>query len=229
MIRAIALDDEEPALRVIDAFCQKTEGQIRLEKTFTQPVEAIKYLKKFPVDLIFLDINMPGISGVEFAKQLDPGIMIVFSTAYSEYAVEGFNLQAIDYLMKPIAYDRFLQAVNKAKQQMENQLVSNEKPYLSVRANYSLLRIYNENILYIEGMDDYLKIHVKDQRPIVVRMTMKSVEEKLPSKEFVRVHRSFIVPLSRIDKIRNKIIHLQGVEIPIGNKYEEIIGKKYEG
>jgi DNA-binding LytR/AlgR family response regulator len=112
---------------------------------------------------------------------------------------------------------------------MENQLVSNEKPYLSVRANYSLLRIYNENILYIEGMDDYLKIHVKDQRPIVVRMTMKSVEEKLPSKEFVRVHRSFIVPLSRIDKIRNKIIHLQGVEIPIGNKYEEIIGKKYEG
>jgi DNA-binding LytR/AlgR family response regulator len=229
MIRAIALDDEEPALRVIDALCQKTEGQIRLEKTFTQPVEAIKYLKKFPVDLIFLDINMPGISGVEFAKQLDPGIMIVFSTAYSEYAVEGFNLQAIDYLMKPIAYDRFLQAVNKAKQQMENQLVSNEKPYLSVRANYSLLRIYNENILYIEGMDDYLKIHVKDQRPIVVRMTMKSVEEKLPSKEFVRVHRSFIVPLSRIDKIRNKIIHLQGVEIPIGNKYEEIIGKKYEG
>jgi DNA-binding LytR/AlgR family response regulator len=229
MIRAIALDDEEPALRVIDALCQKTEGQIRLEKTFTQPVEAIKYLKKFPVDLIFLDINMPGISGVEFAKQLDPGIMIVFSTAYSEYAVEGFNLQAIDYLMKPIAYDRFLQAVNKAKQQMENQLVSNEKPYLSVRANYSLLRIYNENILYIEGMDDYLKIHVKDQRPIVVRMTMKSVEEKLPSKEFVRVHRSFIVPLSRIDKIRNKIIHLQDVEIPIGNKYEEIIGKKYEG
>jgi two-component system LytT family response regulator len=229
MIRAIALDDEEPALRVIDALCQKTEGQIRLEKTFTQPVEAIKYLKKFPVDLIFLDINMPGISGVEFAKQLDPGIMIVFSTAYSEYAVEGFNLQAIDYLMKPIAYDRFLQAVNKAKQQMENQLVSNEKPYLSVRANYSLLRIYTENILYIEGMDDYLKIHVKDQRPIVVRMTMKSVEEKLPSKEFVRVHRSFIVPLSRIDKIRNKIIHLQDVEIPIGNKYEEIIGKKYEG
>jgi DNA-binding LytR/AlgR family response regulator len=229
MIRAIALDDEEPALRVIDALCQKTEGQIRLEKPFTQPAEAIKYLKKFPVDLIFLDINMPGINGVEFAKQLDPGIMIVFSTAYSEYAVEGFNLQAIDYLMKPIAYDRFLQAVNKAKQQMENQLVSNEKPYLSVRANYSLLRIYTENILYIEGMDDYLKIHVKDQRPIVVRMTMKSVEEKLPSKEFVRVHRSFIVPLSRIDKIRNKIIHLQDVEIPIGNKYEEIIGKKYEG
>jgi DNA-binding LytR/AlgR family response regulator len=229
MIRAIALDDEEPALRVIDALCQKTEGQIRLEKTFTQPAEAIKYLKKFPVDLIFLDINMPGINGLDFAKQLDPGIMVIFSTAYSEYAVEGFNLQAIDYLMKPIAYDRFLQAVNKAKQQMENQLVSNEKPYLSVRANYSLLRIYTENILYIEGMDDYLKIHVKDQRPIVVRMTMKSVEEKLPSNEFVRVHRSFIVPLSRIDKIRNKIIHLQGVEIPIGNKYEESIAAKYQG
>jgi DNA-binding LytR/AlgR family response regulator len=166
---------------------------------------------------------------LDFAKQLDPGIMVIFSTAYSEYAVEGFNLQAIDYLMKPIAYDRFLQAVNKAKQQMENQLVSNEKPYLSVRANYSLLRIYTENILYIEGMDDYLKIHVKDQRPIVVRMTMKSVEEKLPSNEFVRVHRSFIVPLSRIDKIRNKIIHLQGVEIPIGNKYEESIAAKYQG
>lgn len=229
MIRAIAIDDEEPALRVIDALCAKTEGQIRLEKTFTQPVEALKYLKKFPVDLIFLDINMPSINGMEFAKQLETEIMIVFTTAYSEYAVEGFNLQALDYLMKPIAFDRFQQTVNKAKQQLEKHLSSTEKPYLTVRANYSLLRIYTENILYIEGMDDYLKIHVKDQRPIVVRMTMKSVEEKLPSQEFVRVHRSFIVPLSRIEKIRNKIIHLSGTEIPIGNKYEALIEKKYQG
>lgn len=222
MIKAIAIDDEPPALKVIESFCSQAEN-IELEKTFTSPNEALKYLRKFPVDLIFLDINMPSITGIDFYKSLERETMVIFTTAYSEYAVEGFNLNAVDYLLKPFTQERFQQPIKKANDfySYSRQVPGTINQSLYIRADYSLIKINYEDIVLIESLDDYLKIYLSNDKIIVARMTMKSMVEKLPATEFIRVHRSFIIPLSRINHVRNKIISISGKEIPIGGNYEE--------
>lgn len=222
MIKAIAIDDELPALKIIEKFCEKT-GLIELQKTFSMPNEALKHLSKFPTDLLFLDINMPAMSGIELYKSIEQNTMVIFTTAYSEFAVEGFNLNAIDYLLKPYTYERFLQAVNKANDNLgsSGSIEKSLEQYLFVRADYSLIKIAINDIVLIEGLDDYLKIHLDNNpKPIVTRMTMKSIMEKLSSSEFIRVHRSFIIPFSKIENVRKKIITIAGKEIPIGSSYE---------
>lgn len=219
MLKAIALDDEPLALEVLQNFCDQIE-EIHLEKTFTKSEDAFKHLKKYPVDLLFLDINMPSISGIDFYKKLPHKTMVIFTTAYSEYAVEGFNLSAIDYILKPFTFSRFQQAVAKAHSQWKLQNQNPEQQYLFIRADYSLIKILFSDILFIEGLDDYLKIHIQNQKTVVARMTLKAILEKLPSADFVRVHRSFIVPISKIDKVRNKIIYINDEEIPVSASYE---------
>jgi DNA-binding LytR/AlgR family response regulator len=229
MITAIAIDDEPPALKIIEKFCNNTD-LIRLEKTFTNPQEALRYLKNYPVDLLFLDIQMPSVLGIDFYKSLSTPVMVIFTTAFSEYAVEGFNVNAIDYLLKPYTYDRFLHAVNKAHNLLQ-QVASHASPvpkHLLIRADYSLIKVMNDTILFVEGLDDYLKIHVTDGKPVVVRMTMKGMMEKLPPEEFARVHRSFIVAINKIESIRTKMITIGGKQIPIGNKFEEEFQKKLQ-
>jgi DNA-binding LytR/AlgR family response regulator len=228
MIKAIALDDEPPALKVIESFSHRV-GFIELVKTFTSPDEALKHLHKFPVDLIFLDIRMPSISGLQFRKKLPQDLMVIFTTAYSEYAVEGFNVNAIDYLLKPFSYDRFMQAVNKAGEfyKYYHNLETAVQQYLFIRADYSLVKIMLDDIVYIEGLDDYVKIHTSARKPLVARMTMKAMMEKLPAKSFARVHRSFIVPINRIEKIRNKIISIGDAEIPVGQSYEQAVNELF--
>jgi DNA-binding LytR/AlgR family response regulator len=226
MINAIAIDDEPLALKVIENFCEKVDF-ITLQKTFNKPNEALKHLSKFPVDLLFLDINMPSINGIEFYKQLKQSTMVIFTTAYSEYAVEGFNLNAVDYILKPFTFERFLLAVNKAHDFYNYQhQKENTSQYLYVRADYSLVKINIADILYIEGLDDYLKIHIENQKTVVTRLTMKGILEKLSPKNFIRVHRSFIIPLNRIESVRNKTILIAGKEIPIGTSYEEPFFKR---
>jgi len=221
MISAIALDDEPLALKVIESFCNRIDF-IQLEKTFTKTAEAHKYLRKQPIDLIFLDIQMPTQNGMEFYAEIEQDVMVIFTTAFSEFAVEGFNLNAADYLMKPFAFDRFLQAVEKVKIAIEQGKKSqSDQQYLFVRADYSLNKILISDILFIEGLDDYLKIHLINQKTIVARMTLKSIAEKLPASEFIRVHRSFIVPISKIDKVRNKMIYIGDTEIPVSASYEQ--------
>ncbi|MBI1781674.1 MAG: response regulator transcription factor [Sphingobacteriales bacterium] len=222
MIKAIAIDDEPPALQLIETFCSRAED-ISLEKTFTNPDEALKYLRKFPVDLLFLDIQMPSVNGIDFYKSVKQDTMVIFTTAFSEYAVEGFNLSAVDYLLKPFTYKRFQQAVAKAVEyyNFKNQQQSEEQKYIFFRADYSLVKIAVADIIYVEGLDDYLKIHLENKTPVVARMTMKTMTEKLPSKDFIRVHRSYIVPLSRINSVRNKTIYIGEEEIPLGSSYEE--------
>ncbi len=229
MIRAIAIDDEPPALAVIEAFCAQADF-ITLEKTFTKPAEAQKHLSKFPVDLIFLDIQMPSLSGIDFYKGLKQDMMVIFTTAFTEYAVEGFNLNAIDYLLKPFTYERFLQATLKANEyyNYRNNAATTPQQYLFVRADYRLVKITIADILYVEGLDDYIKIFIQDQKTVVARMTMKSILEKLPAKEFVRVHRSYIVSLRRIDNVRNKVIYTVDKEIPIGGIYEEEFFRQFK-
>jgi DNA-binding LytR/AlgR family response regulator len=228
MIKAIAIDDEPLALKVIEKFCNETEF-VDLQRSFTQPQEALKFLKKYPVELLFLDIQMPSVNGVEWYKQLNSNIMVIFTTAYSEYAVEGFNVNAIDYLLKPYTYQRFLQAVQKANSLFQNKSTTTPSDSsLLIRVDYSLLKVDYDSILCIEGFDDYLRIHVSEGRPIVVRMTMKSILEKLPTSRFVRVHKSFIVSLDKIESIRNKTITISRRQIPIGNHFEESFFKRLQ-
>jgi DNA-binding LytR/AlgR family response regulator len=229
MIKAIAVDDEPPALTLIENFASKTDF-IQLKKTFTSPTEALQYIHKFPVDLLFLDIQMPSLSGIDFYKQVNQETMVIFTTAHNSYAVEGFNLSAIDYLLKPFTFERYMQAVNKAQEYylFTHQTDKAEQKYIFIRADYKLIKIPVADILFIEGLDDYLKIHLLHDKTIVARMTMKSMVEKLPGKEFVRVHRSYIIPFSRIDNVRNKIIMVAGEEIPIGSSYEEAFFKMFQ-
>ena len=253
MITAIAIDDEAPALKVISNFCDRTEG-IRLEKTFLSPAEALFYLKSSPVDLLFLDIQMPSLTGLELYRSIGPDTLAIFTTAHSEYAVEGFNLNAIDYLLKPFTIDRFQQAIAKAAQYLsfrrslrlpQNPTQPQPDPdqppgadsasqpavprteALLIRAAYSLIRIPVNEILFVEGADDYLKIHRENKSPLLVRMTMKSILEMLPPDEFIRTHRSYIVSLPRIDNVRNKTISLAGHEIPISSNYETSFFQKF--
>jgi len=222
MIRTIAIDDEPLALKVIEHFCRRVDF-IELLQTFTKPNEALRYLETNEADLLFLDINMPSLSGIDLYKSMNRSTMVIFTTAYSEYAVDGFNLNATDYLVKPFTYERFMQAVEKAKKMYEfaQQAPPPEPGYMLVRADYSLVRIDFSDILYIESLDDYLKIHLPGRKPVVARMTMKYVLEQLPASSFVRIHRSFIVPLKRISAVRNKTVLLDTQELPIGNSYEE--------
>lgn len=220
MMKAIAVDDEPLALNVIEHFCNQA-GDIDLKITFTSPNDALKHLEKFPTDLLFLDINMPSLNGIELYKAIKQDTMVIFTTAYSEYAVQSYELSAIDYLLKPFTQDRFEQAVAKAREYFQYIHKQTPSSYLFIRADYSLVKINIADILYIEGLDDYIKVHMQNQKTIVARMTMKGMMEKLPPTEFYRVHRSYIIPLKRIEQVRNKMIKIGDTEIPIGNSYEQ--------
>jgi DNA-binding LytR/AlgR family response regulator len=181
---------------------------------------------------------MPSMSGIDFYRTIDSNStgqppMVIFTTAYAEYAVEGFNLSAIDYLLKPFTFERFLQAANRASDyyQFLNATGPAKSSFIYIRADYQLYKISLADIQYIEGLDDYLKIHLPNQRPIVTRMTMKTMLQKLdevasPEDGFLRVHRSFIVPLNRIDSIKNKALRIAGQDIPIGASYEAEVLKR---
>lgn len=225
MIKAIAVDDEPLALELIETYCKRFDF-IRLEKGFSKTAAALLYLDKNPVDLLFLDINMPAISGVDFYKSLQHKPMLIFTTSYSEYALESYDLNAIDYLLKPFTLSRFEKAVSKANEMyklVHHATVSEQSKYLMLKADYGVVKVVLPDILFIEGLDNYLKIHLQNQSPVIVRLTLKALMEKLNDKQFIRVHRSYIVPLSRIESIKQKIISIAGEEIPIGKNYEDDI------
>ena len=230
MLRAIAIDDEPLPLEILQAYCSQS-GFITLEKTFTKTTEAQKYLRRFPVDLLFLDIQMPQLSGIEFYKTLEKNVMLIFTTAHSQYAIDGFNLNAVDYLLKPFSFERFSLAVNKAKDYYDYLKASEsvQNKYLYVRSDYSLIQIAFTDILFIESFADYLDIQLNSGKKITTRMPIKAIIEKLPSQDFMRVHRSYIIPLNRIQKVRKKIIYLPEKEIPVGTSYEEEFFGQYKG
>jgi DNA-binding LytR/AlgR family response regulator len=222
MITAIAIDDEPLGLKIISHYCEKIDF-IKLEKTFTQQNEALKYLRKYPVDLIFLDIQMPNKNGVDFYKMLDNNPMVIFTTAHSQYAVEGFNVNATDYLLKPFSEERFMTSIQKARNEFKLRKNQSVQTHLMIRADYKLHRIEFSDILLIEGLDDYVQIHLTNKTKIVARLSMKGILEKLPEKEFIRVHRSFIIPIKKVKSIQNKAIQIEDFVIPIGETYKESI------
>ncbi|MGC4103227.1 LytR/AlgR family response regulator transcription factor [Ferruginibacter sp.] len=230
MIKVIAVDDEPLALDIIETYCKQFDFLV-FEKGFTRTGTALQYLEKNPVDLLLLDINMPAMSGMEFYRSLNHKPMLIFTTSYSEYAIESYDLGALDYLLKPFTSERFGKAVQRAYENfnlMQNSGTAEKIKSLMLKADYGLIKVVLADILFIEGLDNYLKIHLHNQSPVVVRLTMKSLMEKLSSNEFIRVHRSYIVPLHRIEAVRNKTIYIGNEEIPIGSSYEEYFNAHFK-
>ena len=220
MITAIAIDDEPPALRIIENFCGRLDT-VDLKRTFNGPHEALRYLHNFPVDLLFLDVQMPGMLGTEFFRKVKQNTLVIFTTAFSSYAIEGFELQAVDYLLKPFTFERFERAVLRAIElrKVGGAVEDQEQRYFLVRSEYRLVRIAFEDIVFLEGLDDYVRIHLDDGTQVVSRMTLKSAQEQLPADLFFRIHRSFVIAMAKIESVRNKMVVVRGQEFPIGRKY----------
>lgn len=225
-LNCIAIDDEPLALDIVREFCSKIQ-YLNLLGTFSNPFEAVATLNNEQVDLIFLDIQMPQISGLEFLKSLYNPPMVIFTTAFREYAFEGFEYNAVDYLVKPFAFDRFSRSVSKAFQMMRLKIPAensgDETPvilpgFLMVRVEYSTIRVNLEDILYIEGLKDYVKIYT-DGRLILTKTTMKNIMEKLPNDRFFRVHKSYIISIDKIDMIENSRIVIGNQRIPVGESF----------
>ena len=222
MMKAIAIDDEPLPLVILEAYCAKTE-LVHLERTFTKVAEAQKYLRKFPVDLLFLDIQMPQMTGIELYKTIEQNTMVIFTTAHSQYALDGFELNAIDFLLKPYSFQRFETAVKKAHEifNFQKKAENTTASYIFVRADFSLIKVELADIAYVESLGDYISIFLKNGKRITTRLTMKGVLEKLPADDFIRVHRSYIIPVKGVEKFTGKSIFLLEKEIPIGSLYEE--------
>lgn len=226
VINCIAIDDDLSALRIIKDYCSRIQF-VNLAGTFTNPFEAVHTINNNQVDLIFLDIVMPQITGPEFLKTLYNPPMVIFSTAFREYASDAFECDAVDYLVKPVVFERFSKAVNKAFQliKMKNpaEISVDETPgvshgFLMVKVEYTTIRVNLNEILYIEGLKDYVKIYTEG-RLILTKTTMKNIIEKLPSGSFFRVHKSYIISVDKIDMIENSRIVIGNQRIPIGESY----------
>jgi len=239
IINCITVDDEPLALGLVCAFVEQTPF-LKLIGRYSSAVEALVGLQDQKVDLIFLDIQMPNLNGMELARVLDSRgankPRIIFTTAYNQFAIEGYRVDALDYLLKPFNYEEFLHASNKALTYFELVNRSNspatviaaepeEEEYLFLKIEYQLVRIALNDILYIEGLKDYVKIYLQDkEKPLLSLTSLKALEEKLPSKRFMRVHRSFIVSLNKINSITRNALQIGKVNITVGDQYKEAFG-----
>ena len=232
MIRCMAIDDEPLALQQITTYISKVPF-LELVAQCQSAVEARQFLEQDTVDAIFCDINMPDLNGMDFVKSLTVAPLIVFTTAYAEYAVEGFKVNAVDYLLKPFGLQDFQRAANRLKERMEggvhgseNSLTSNLSPLtfdaLFLKTDYRIVKVSVPEIRYIEGMSEYLKVWVDSEaKPIVTLLSMKKIEERLPD-NFMRIHRSYIVNLNKIQEVnKNRVIMDADVSLPIGDMYKE--------
>jgi len=234
MIKVVAIDDEPLALQLVKGYIEKTPF-LELAGSFDNPVDAVVYIKSSDVDLVLLDIQMPDITGTELARVISGGPKIIFTTAYEKYALEGFRLDAVDYLLKPFSYAEFLKAVQKAQNFIElktKQLPSLEvkNDFLFIKSEYKIRRINFSEINYIEGLRDYVKIFLtEEKKPVLSLSTLKALEARLPENRFMRVHRSFIVSLEKVKVIdRNRIVFGE-VRIPVTDQYKENFQKFLDG
>ena len=233
MITCITIDDEPLALKQLSGYVKKTPF-LHLSGAFSSASEAGDFLKDNPVNLIITDINMPDINGMNFVKSLQDPPLVIFSTAYEEYAVEGFKVDAIDYLLKPYGYNDFLKAVTKARQYIEwreaaiqNAGTPDEKSnFIFVRADNKSVKVMFDSILYVEAMSEYIRIHFKDAKPIMTFMSVKLMSESLPADQFMRIHRSYIIALDSIVTVQKGEVELvNGVVLPISASYKDDLQK----
>jgi len=231
-LKCIAVDDEPLALDIIEDYIKNIDF-LSLTKKCYKASEAIDIIQKENFDLIFLDIQMPGITGVQFAKSIKNIPPVIFTTAYSDYAVEGFELDAVDYLVKPFTFERFLQAANKAfslYKLKSNKEVSreNKKDFIFVKSDYKNIKVNFNDILYIEGLSDYIKIHLTNGEKILVLQSLKAFIKELPTNDFIRIHRSFIISFDKIKSIQKNRVFIGNTEISVGESYKTDFIKEIE-
>lgn len=224
MLTCVIIDDEPLPVGLLTAYAERIP-ELKVLSTFNDPLQAKEFLKGNQVDLLFLDIEMPHLSGIDLLKSLPEKPMTIFTTAYAEFAVDGFELNAIDFLLKPFDFERFKKSVEKALEYKAFSQRPKTKPadsFIFVKSEYKAVKINLSDILYIEGMDSYVKIYAGG-KPVLSLMSMKACLDLLPQEEFIRVHRSFIIPISKVQSIRNKQIKIGDKEIPVGGTYEDVI------
>jgi DNA-binding LytR/AlgR family response regulator len=227
MLRCIAVDDEPLALELLEDNISKVP-YLQLEASCANAMEAINVLQQKQIDLIFLDIQMPGLTGLQFIQSMTEKPMIILITAYEKYALEGFNLDVLDYLVKPVSLERFVKACNKAWELHQLRSKPTETTdrrladYIFVNADYSLLKVVMEDIMWVEGLKDYIKIHLKSSsKAVITRMTMKTIEEMLPPARFIRIHKSYIAAMSFITSVRKSSVMIGPVELPVSETYQD--------
>ena len=230
MLKCIAVDDEPLALDLVCAFINQTPF-LELAGRYGSGIEALGGLHERAghIDLVFLDIQMQELTGLELARGLGPdGPRIVFTTAFSQYAIEGYRVDALDYLVKPFNYEEFLRAATKARTYVERAHASTEvasaaaEDHIFLKAEYQLVRVALDDILYVEGLKDYVKVHLKSTpKALLSLMSLKSMEDKLPARRFLRIHRSFIVALDKIEAVRRLTVQIGSLTIPVGDQYKD--------
>lgn len=226
-LKCIAIDDEPLALELLKQYIARVP-ELQLVQTFDDAISGGEFLRETTIDLLFIDINMPDITGIELVRSLKNKPATIFTTAYKKFALEGFELEAVDYLLKPISFERFLKAVQRVIDfhSVRSLAKANASEHFFVRSEYRMVKIIVEDIEYIEGLEDYIKIHLVNNKPVLTLMTLKSVLEKLPEEKFKRIHRSYIIPVNKVRSIINrKITLLNGTELPVSDSYASFISE----
>lgn len=233
VVNCIIVDDEPIAREILENHLLKIKA-INVVATCKNAIEAFNELNSNAIDLIFLDINMPEISGLSFAKSINKNIKVIFTTAYREYAIEGFDLQAVDYLLKPISFERLLQAVNKyfdesisVHTESTSEIIQEKSDFIFVRSDRKMIKINFSDINYVESFSDYIKIHIPN-KIIITRETITSIEAKLPKSNFIRIHRSFIASLDKIDSFTNEFVEVKNKALPISRSYKKDVLHRLE-
>ncbi len=234
-INCIIVDDEPVAREILESHLGKID-RISVVASCRNAVEAFKAIHDHPVDLVFLDINMPDISGLSFARSMSGNFKVIFTTAYREYAVDGFNLKAVDYLLKPISFERLLQGINRYMEENAS-LVTDQtaeiqdvkEGFMFIRSDRKMVKINFDEIVFIESLSDYVKIHLEDQKVLMTRDTISNIGSRLPHKNFLRVHRSYVVAVSKIETFTSDTIGIGKYEIPISRGYRDGVVKRLEG
>ncbi len=229
-LKCLVVDDEELARTLLDNYISRLP-QLELVQKCATPLEALGALQEQEIDLIFLDIQMPELSGIEFLRSLGTKPMVIFTTAYSEYALEGYQLDVIDYLLKPFGFERFVQAVNKAtelkmlKSKAGERADPKEKDYLLVKADHKIHKLKFDDILYIQGMREYVAYYTPSGK-ILSLVALKKLEELLPANKFLRIHKSYIVNKEKVTTLEGNMVHLADVKLPIGNLYKAMVSEQ---
>lgn len=227
MMKCIAIDDEPLALDLLEDNISMVP-YLQLTGKCNNAFEAMEILRHQQVDLIFLDIQMPGLTGLQFLESLPNKPLVILITAYEKYALEGFNLAVTDYLVKPVSLERFIKACNKAQElfllRTGGKTAREEADFFFVNVDYSLLKVVFSDIRWVEGLKDYVKIHLNsNSKPVITRMSIKGLEEQLPGSRFVRVHKSYIVSIAAITTIRKNSVFLDTLELPVGDTYRDAV------
>lgn len=218
-IRAIAIDDEPLALEIVKQYCKQLPG-IELEQCFDDAVAGLQYINHQKPHLLFVDVDMPDINGIDLINSTETRPMIIFTTAYKEFALEGFEMEAVDYLLKPFSFERFEKAFLRALSKYKAHSSSGDGEHIFVNADYRVIKIFLKDIVYIESLDDYIKIHLTDSKPVMTLMSLKKISEKLPAAQFIRVHRSYIVSVKQLSELAGRKVKLKsGIELPVGESY----------